>query len=170
MFSNVYSTGNRRELQEGFSFPPGGGTGLVLALAGGEVISPLRAGPMHPPFSLFIPGIKRENGPCTVQKRKTRGCGLRGRGGESGIRQACPCPRRSASGGFGGCRIDKRQFWCGAVSAFFPEPPFYRRCCRRGGPMCPPVSRVSTGLPVKGSNLCNLFRQDPAPSLWGPVP
>ena len=128
---------------------------------------------------VFIPRIKRDcarrrvpeanrreaaalkpetNGPCTVQKRKTRGRGLRGRAWGHGIRQACPCPRRGASGGFGGCRIDKRQFWCGAVSGFFPEPPFYRRCCRRGGPMCPPVPRVSSGLPVDGSHSCNLFR------------
>ena len=44
----------------------------------------MMAGPLHPPFSLFIPRIKRENGPCTVQKRKTRGRGLRGRGSGSG--------------------------------------------------------------------------------------
>ena len=52
---------------------------------------------------VFIPRIKRENGPCTVQKRKTRGCGLRGRGrGADGFSTQVSSPRRSAGGSFAG--------------------------------------------------------------------
>ena len=50
----------------------------MLALTGGAAWQPAMAGSLHPPFSLFIPGMKRENGPCTVQKRKARGRGYGG--------------------------------------------------------------------------------------------
>ena len=51
------------------------------------------AGTMHPPFSLFLRHRKRENGPCTVQKRKR--CGARhglGRG-QAGFLPADGSPR-----------------------------------------------------------------------------
>ena len=125
--------------QGGRGCPPAG-DGACSRPGGRGGHQPFEGWSNAPPIFSFYSRNKKRKRAVHGPKEKNKGTRLRGRGGESGIRQACPCPRRSASGGFGGCRIDKRQFWCGAVSAFFPEPPFSRRCCRRGGPMCPPQS------------------------------
>ena len=53
------------------SIPAAPGVGLLLALAGGRISAMRMAGQCTPPFSLFA-APKRENGPCTVQKRKGR--------------------------------------------------------------------------------------------------
>ena len=64
------------------------------------------AGPLHPPFSLFLIRRKRENGPCTVQKRKRRfQTGDGGRAWGLAFGYACLCPQLGAGWGFGGRRI-----------------------------------------------------------------
>ena len=90
---------------------------MFFPLPGGGLFSPLRAGGLDtsdgwfiaPPIFSFSSRRKRENGPCTVQKRKRRIAPAGGR--KTGDAQGVPpfftnvsFPRRSLSGGFGGCR------------------------------------------------------------------
>ena len=98
------------------------GRGLLLALTGGGGFQPFGGWSNAPPIFSFYSRNKKRKRAVHGPKEKNKGTRLRGRGGESGIRQACPCPRRSASGGFGGCRMDKRQFWLGEK----PQPSVYR--------------------------------------------
>ena len=86
-------------LRRGFVLARSRAGGFVLALAGGADWRPAMAGALHPPFSLFIPRMKRENGPCTVQKRKAGGRGLRGAVRYRLFITQVSSPRRSASGG-----------------------------------------------------------------------
>ena len=78
---------------------------MMLALAGGGISAMKMAGPLPPPFSLFLARRKRENGPCTVQKRKRRIApaggakdGGRARGASSGY--ACLLPAAWCGRGF----------------------------------------------------------------------
>ena len=75
----VFPLGEGRPARED---PPGGagardirpraGDGVFRATGAGRGTARLCRAGMHPPFSLFLARRKRENGPCTVQKRKRR--------------------------------------------------------------------------------------------------
>ena len=68
-------------------FPPHQGGGVFSPLRAGEDTAMKMAGSLHPPFSLFLARRKRENGPCTVQKRKRSTGRTRGRAWMTGGRQ-----------------------------------------------------------------------------------
>ena len=88
-------------------------------LQGGDCARPCGRGGMDtsdgwciaPPIFSFSSRRKRENGPCTVQKRK-RSMRPAGDGRRGDAQEVLPpdthvsCPRRSAGGSFGSCRMD----------------------------------------------------------------
>ncbi len=77
--------------------------GLYSPFGRGEW-QPAMAGSLHPPFSLFLARRKRENGPCTVQKRKRSIAPAGGRGTGARLndwRSQNDYPR--AIGSHGGC-------------------------------------------------------------------
>ena len=139
------------------------------------------AGPLHPPFSLFLARRKRENGPCTVQKRK-RSTGERYGGAPNDWRETgMTSPRRGATGA-GGSRLGVFLFslslawWVNRPGFLFSFSPFLlfssslhllficfsidRSPCR-GGPLCPPVP-CCRNTPVERSPPCG--------ALGGPSP
>ena len=84
--------------------------GLVLALAGGEDWIPAMAGSLHPPFSLFLPEGKEKTGRARSKREKEvsplRGDERRRRARRASVFLNVSSPRRGASGGFGGRRMD----------------------------------------------------------------
>jgi hypothetical protein len=87
----------------------------MLALAGGGISAMKMAGPLHPPFSLFLLEEKEKTGRAR-SKREKEGSPLRGDVGRGDALGVPPFfmhvfyPRRSASGGFGGWRMDLLLF------------------------------------------------------------
>ena len=83
------------------------------ALCSGPSSSPHAAGRAGAP--VFLARRKRENGPCTVQKRKRSIAPAGGRGTRDAQEVLPPgthvsCPRRGASGSFGDGRMDQLLF------------------------------------------------------------